>query len=505
MTATAIPVQHKDRLLAMCVFASFLVCYGSVFVSLVNQWLTNDVYAHGFVIPIVSGYLIYERRAALLQTSIAPDLAGGSVLLGAGLLLLLIGQVGALIAIAQLSLLVSAAGAVLLLFGRRILAQVQMALVYLLFMIPVWELATGAFQGSFQLLSAQIGAGLMRLLGIPVRRDGVYLELPDITLHVADVCSGVNFVIAILAVTIPLAYLKLARNSLRVFVAVLAIVVALVSNGLRVALIGALAQTGNTGPDIHGPGHLLQGLSVAGIGFVIMFVTIHLLARHSAFAQPEQRTPTSPRPFFGGGSVAPRLAIVMTLVFMAVAVLQTASFANPIAASVSSFPTSLGTWRASMVATATAPVVSGADSEVSRRYVSSTGRAIQFYAGYFTYQVQAKELVSEQMSALHHRAGIVNVTRPDGVMFHANESIQTEGDRQRYLLFWYEISGRAIASRYSAKAWTIWNSLIHRRSDGAVVMLSAEFPSGTDRATVIRDARQFAGLAALSLQTHLPR
>ena len=496
--------RSRDRLLAVSVVASFLVCYAGVCASLVHQWLTNDVYAHGFLIPLISGYLIYERRTTLAQTAIVPDRTGGSFLLGGGLLLLLIGHVGGLIALAQLSLLVSAGGVVLLLLGRSVLTQVRLALIYLLFMIPVWELATNAFQGSFQLLSADIGTALLRAVAIPVRREGIYLELPNVTLHVAEACSGVNFVVAILAVTIPLAYLRLTNPSLRVFVALFAVVVALLTNGLRVALIGALSYVGNSGPDIHGPGHALQGLSVGVMGFFIMFATVHLLARCSACTETAPRPTESTPARFAAGRMVPRLAITTSLVLAAMAGLQTVSFATPVelVAPVTSFPANLGRWRTGPPNTASrAPRVAGVDSELSRTYVSAAGHAVELYAGYFSYQVQAKELVSDRMSTLHQNAQLVSVTRPDGAVFRANES---ESGR-RYVLFWYEINGRTVTNRYAAKAWTIWDSLSRRRSNGAVVMLTADLSDSGDSSEVIQETREMGGLASLALQTYLPR
>ena len=514
MTVTLPAAQTRigrDQVLGLCVLACFLACYAGVCASLVQQWLTNDMYAHGFLIPLISGYLLYERRASLARVAIAPDLVGGTLLLGGGLTLLLLGQIGGVISIAQLSLLVSASGVVLLLFGRGMLKQVRIALAYLLFMIPIWDFATGAFQGSFQLLSADIGATLLRVAGIPVRHDGVYLELPNVTLQVAEACSGVNFVVAILAVSIPQAYLRLTANSLRVFVALFAVVVALLTNGLRVALIGVLSYSGLSGPEIHGPGHVLQGMSVAVIGFLAMFATVHLLARRSgARREPSppaaavQTAPAFPR----DGRVAPRLAFATCLVLAGTAGLQAVSLTNPVEllAPVSTFPANLGAWRSGPAISAPKVVSgAGADSAVSRSYVSGAGRVVYLYAGYFRYQVQAKELVSDRMSALHQTSQPVLVTPPDGVAFRANETTQTVGRGRQYILFWYDINGRPVVNRYAAKAWTIWDSISRRRSNGALVMLIADLPDNADSTDVIRGTRELGGLTAVALRTYLPR
>ena len=75
--------NRRDTILGLCVVGAFLICYAAVVSSLVQQWRTNDVYAHGFIIPLISGYLIYERRRQIAQTPVTPDRGWGSLVLGA--------------------------------------------------------------------------------------------------------------------------------------------------------------------------------------------------------------------------------------------------------------------------------------------------------------------------------------------------------------------------------------------------------------------------------------
>jgi EpsI family protein len=496
--------------------AAFTACYAGVFVSLVQQWMSNDVYAHGFLIPFISAYLLYERRARLAATPIEPDVMAGSVLLGLGLLLLLLGHVGGMVSLEQASLLVSITGVVLLLLGRKMLRRAWIALAYLVFMIPIWEVATGAFQGSFQLLSADIGAALLRIAGIPVRHDGILLELPNVTLQVAKACSGVNFVVAILALSIPQAYLMLSGTALRLGVTIFAVIVALLTNGLRVAVIGVVSYWGVSGADIHGPGHLLQGMSVAVIGFVTVFSTIYLLARWT-------RGDGHPGPNAVGtemgaqdvarsvvdGRLAPRLAVAVCAAFISVAGLQAFFGSEPVGllAPVSTFPASLGAWQTgSSVAAPAALKNAGADAEISRRYFSPGGLPIHLYVGYFSYQVQGKELLTERVALLHENAQPVIIRAPDGSWaFEANGLVQESAQHKHYILFWYDINGRTTISRSAVKAWTIRDSLARRQSNGAIVMLTADLPAHADPDEIISETQKLGGLAAAALRSYLPR
>ena len=266
---------RQDAVLVGAVVLSFVVCYAGVIASLFEQWMSNDMYAHGILIPFISAYLLWDRRALLASSPVEPALVSGSLLFGTALAMLFVGHVGGVISLEQVSLIVAILGLVLLLFGKTMLARTVFPLLFLLFMIPIWDVVTNRLHAPFQLLSAQIGASLLRTVGIPIRIEGVFIELPNMTLEVAQACSGVNFLVAILALALPQAYLMLQGIGLQIFVAGFAAIVALVTNGLRVALIGVLAYTIGSGPDVHGPGHVLQGLSVAvAASFCVMSPTM---------------------------------------------------------------------------------------------------------------------------------------------------------------------------------------------------------------------------------------
>jgi EpsI family protein len=504
------PLISRDRLLGLCLLAAFAACYASVFASLVQQWMTNDVYAHGFLIPFISAYLLYERRARLSDTNVEPDVVGGSVLLGLGLGLLLLGHIGGLVSVAQASLLVSLTGTVLLVFGRKMLRQSWLALAYLIFMIPIWEFATGAFQGSFQLLSADIGTTLLRFVGIPVRHDGILLELPNVTLQVAEACSGVNFVVAILALSIPQAYLMLSGTAIRLAVMVFAVVVALLTNGLRVAVIGVVAYWGLSGADIHGPGHLLQGMSVAVIGFVTVFSTIYLLARWTRAGDPAYARDATDAavPSIDDGRVSPKLALAVCAAFLSAAGLLVLSKPEPVEllAPVSTFSANLGAWQAG--STVAAPATfrnAGADTEISRMYAAPTGRLFHLYVAYFTYQVQGKELLTERVASLHSNAQPVTIRSADGSWTIEANGVVQPGEHRRYSLFWYDINGRTTPSRSAVKAWTIWDSIARRQSNGALVMVTADLPEDAAQAEVMAQTQELGALAAAALRSYLPR
>lgn len=501
------PVQTRgweERWLLAGVGVAFLVCYASVLRSLAHQWATNDVYAHGFLVPLIAGYIVWVRRDRLAKVRMQPAPAAGWIVILAGLAALIAGDAGGVQVLAQLSLVITFAGLLLLLFGAELLIELRLPVFCLLFMIPIWEIFTGPLQYPFQRLSAEIGARVLRLAGIPLVFNGVLLELPDITLEVAEACSGVNFLVAILAVGIPQAWIQLASIRHRLLVVFLATAIALLTNGLRVAVIGVLAYYHLTGPEIHGPAHVLQGLSVAVIGFVALFATIQLLARR--VGRQQQSTPlaldrgtdqivrTKP-------ALPRRLAFWSIAVLLAVTGVRSIDRATPVDAApvLTAFPLWIGGWVGGGTWAPPAALENrGADLVIARRYQNAAGAAVHLYIGFFRFQTQDKELLNFRVSALHAQANPTELKLADGTALEANEVVREARGRREYLLFWYDLQGQRLADRFRAKAWTTWRSITRGRTDGAIVCVSMDFTRKSLQ-QARADAGEFARLVAATL------
>ncbi len=260
------------------VLGAFLFCYARTIGMHISVWLHSYIYSYGFLVPLVSVYILWCRRDRLKDIEPMPDFLSGISLLAPGLFLLIAGRHMGLVSLQGISLVLSLMGTVVITLGRRFFAATWFPIVYLLFMVPFWDNLTVALHLPLQTFSAMTGATLMGWLGIPVYRDAIYLTLPNITLEVAQVCSGVNNLFAVVAVAVPLAYLALASWRRRILLVCGGVAIAILGNGVRVALVGVLAYH-NAAGDLHGPYHILQGLLVSGIGFVGLMFGAWMLAK----------------------------------------------------------------------------------------------------------------------------------------------------------------------------------------------------------------------------------
>jgi exosortase len=130
---------------------------------------------------------------------------------------------------------------VLVLGGFHLARTLAPGIVYLFLMIPLPYLTLAAFTYKVQLLDATIATATLRWLGLPVLREGVMIHLPNITLEVAQACSSVQAMVALLALGV--AYAQTGGRSAwaRLFLVISSVPLGLASNAVRITLTALMA------------------------------------------------------------------------------------------------------------------------------------------------------------------------------------------------------------------------------------------------------------------------
>jgi EpsI family protein len=405
------------------------------------------------------------------------------IVLASGVSLLVIGRVSAINIIEELSLPVTIWGTVLLVLGRQITQALTFPLAYLFTMIPFWDVFTGRLHLPFQLYSAAVGVTALRLLDIPVFHHATFIELPNITLEVAEVCSGVNNLVAVLCIGIPLTHYYVQNWWKRGAIVVAAILIALISNGVRVATVSLFAYYEIRGADgdIHGPFSLARSLIISGVGFLALF---WMIAR---FADKSAPAPTGESVVAIGSPPSPATPLrLVTAVGLAIVLLVVAgSFDRwhvvepvPLPERLVGFPVTIGHWESSGVT----PEVKGLraldfDDSLLRTYISRDGQRVDLFLGYLAGQRQGRELGETGLLGSLGLSSEAAETRGLG-SGEVRDILATDGRGYAYLAYAYVVDGDAFAGDYKAKWLMMRNTLLRRRNNGGMLVVAARVPPG---------------------------
>jgi exosortase A len=267
------PYALRFAIIASC----FVLLYASVMQRLVSDWIHMPDFSHGFLIPIVSLYFVYERRKQL--SVLNPSTAwGGFGLIVFGILLHLLGNLATEFFTMRFSMLVVLGGIILFLLGKEFYKTLLFPLVFLIFMIPVPSILMGRITFPMQLFASKVAAKSLYLIGIPVLREGNVILLANTSLEVAEACSGIRSLISLLALSVVFAYFSQKTTLKRVLLILSTFPIATIANAARVTGTGILAH--HYGDKVaQGFFHGFSGWILFVVAFVCLFVVGSLLSR----------------------------------------------------------------------------------------------------------------------------------------------------------------------------------------------------------------------------------
>ena len=131
--------DRPDEIRVALAAIAFGLCYTGVIVTLVTTWANSYLYSYGFAVAFISGYMLWTTSGKLGTLDLVPDHLFGVPVTLAGIAMLAVGHLGALVSLQQVSLLVTLAGFILMLFGRRVFHLTRVPLLYLLLAMPIWD------------------------------------------------------------------------------------------------------------------------------------------------------------------------------------------------------------------------------------------------------------------------------------------------------------------------------------------------------------------------------
>jgi exosortase len=288
-------------LLRLLVVVLVGLVYVPTFKWMARDWYWNTYAAHGVFVPLFAAHFLWVDRARL-RAAIGRGDGRGLLLLAAGLGALALGAWHRNLFVQGLSFVVTLAGAVLWLFGLPCLRQAAFALGFLAFMVPLPRWIVGTVTLHLQVFAATFAGAALSLFEVPFYRHGVQIELPNITLEVAEICNGLRFLTALVVLTVAFAQVGLRSVGRKLVLISSAVPIAILANAVRVATV--VVGTHYVGPEVAvGFIHHTIG-KVVWVLTLIPLLTVAWLLRRSE-KKAEVSTGTTAPPLPDGAPAAP--------------------------------------------------------------------------------------------------------------------------------------------------------------------------------------------------------
>jgi exosortase C (VPDSG-CTERM-specific) len=276
-----------------CFAIVLLAAFVKPLMALISYAAGSQLYSYILLVPFVSAYLLYLRRDQLPKDYLV-DLPLGISSLACGLGVLLVtywldfvGRAPAnndRLVLLTLSFLCCLAAGGFLFLGGRWMRAAAFPMAYLIFMVPMPDAMANALETASKDASAEVANILFHLSGMPFVRAGAIFQLPNITIEVAQECSGIRSSWVLLMTSVLAANLFLRTRWRRFALVVFVIPLAILRNGFRILVIALLCV--NVGPQmIHSVIHRRGGPVFFGLSLIPFLLLLWWLHKGEARAR----------------------------------------------------------------------------------------------------------------------------------------------------------------------------------------------------------------------------
>lgn len=489
--------------------------------AMVWSWNVEPEYSHGYLIPLISLYLLAIRFGALRSTDTQASWAGFAVLVVA-MLAFVFGELSSLYVIVQYGFILAVWGCALALVGWRGVRMIWPALVFLLFMVPLPFFLRYNLSSQLQLISSELGAGILRLMGVSVYLQGNVIDLGSYKLQVVEACAGLRYLFPLMSFGLLAAVLFRGPVWQRWVLFLSSVPIAIFMNSFRIAVTGVLVNRFGT-EAAEGFLHYFEGWVIFAACLALMVLEMALFARFNGKRLDDIFDLELPeRSDFQGigkwGPPAPPVVAVAVLsavcAFLAVGVLKGREENIPTVPALSTFPLALGEWRGveSTIGDQELEVLKLTDYLMANFSRSAVPEPVELYVAYYESQRKGASVHSPKGCLpgggweMNQSAEFeVPAVGPNGESLRVNRTLISMGEQRMLVYYWFMQRGRNITNEYLVKWFIFWDSITKQRTDGALVRLLT--PIGVDEDPAAADQRlaEFLAVAQPRLYYHIPQ
>ncbi len=440
-----------------------------------NQWEHGEYYAHGYLVVLISLFLVLRRRAVLAQMRPCPYPPAMLAVGLCSLCWLLAGTAG--IQLLQVVLLLPVLLSLIwVVAGSRIARELFAPVLILLFALPVWS----PLPPLLQELTADVVYAMTRMAGIPAMQQEQMIILPAGRFVIEQGCSGLSYLLAALTLGMLYASLNYRGFAARLAVVLIVGVAAILANILRIFVVVVIGyRTTMEHPLIYnhyGLGWYLFG----GLMLIMLLIDTRRLRGRPvpAGAATSSAGTQAAIPCRHGGITQALTTLLCGLLIVTGPALawwlDQQSWQND--GFMLELPAGQGGWAGPHPTHDNwLPIYHGAISQL--RVYHKDAHEVYLYTGFYQRQHQGSELIyylnsiadgdTWRLSRMHGRS------IESGVHPVIEQELHEADGRHRLVWFWYRVAGHNTVSRYTAKVLQVLG-LIGGRPQAAVIAIAAE-------------------------------
>ncbi len=234
--------NQSSSVQAIVLGAVLVAAFWPILVGMYGSWFDEHSYMeHGILVIPAAAYMAWAKRDKLAAVPLHPSF-WGLALLAWGALQALLGALGQWVFVSRTAFLISFVGSIALVYGLQMIKELVYPLCTLVLMIAPPNFVFENLTLRLQMLASALGASALEALGYSVLREGNILEMVGIKLSVEEACSGIRSLVAILFMCVLYNYFFVEKKSMRVWILLFAIPIAILGNAVRIVATGVAGQ-----------------------------------------------------------------------------------------------------------------------------------------------------------------------------------------------------------------------------------------------------------------------
>ncbi len=487
---------------------------------LLHNWLTKDEYSHGIFIPVLSLFLIWQKRDVLARI---PTQASwhGVWLTVSGVIVYFLGEISAITAITQFSLVMVLAGLTLSVTGWRYFRHIWVAFLFLIFTIPLPQVIYQDISQLSQLVSSKLGVVIIRLFDISVYLEGNVIDLGSMTLQVVEACSGLRYLFPLMSLAFISAYFYRDVMWKRALIFLSSIPIAVLLNSIRIGLIGVTVEYWGK-EAAEGLLHDFEGWAMFMACMSVIVAEMWLLTRVGRHKKSLAQVFSIELPDAKGLSGVARTRRIPPAYGTAVGLLMAAAVAAyflegrvetvPERQDFASFPKQIGEWEGNPD-TLESIIQERLDFDdyIISNYREESGKFINLYIAYYGEQRKGASIHSPraclpgggwEIASLEDHA--VEGAVSGGKTLVVNRAVIRKGEMAQLVYYWFKQRDRNETNEFLIKWWLFWDALIRNRTDGALIRLTAVMLPGEDIEAAEERLSRFTRLVYPNIIDYVP-